>query len=442
MRFGQTLRCVIGLLGLVSLLVAGNALARQANLYTLQESISEALVNNHGLRAQQETIHQAENALRQARAGFLPKLSMNYSYNRQSEQRLFRSTIPGGGSIATSSRDNYQWRGSVTQPLFTGFALLSSYDLARLGVDESEMGLELEELDLALRVKEAYFNILIADKSIEVAEKDVTARQSSLKVARSFHEVGMIPINEVLRAEVELANAEQNLVKARNAARLARCVFNTVLSRPVNATAEVEDILAYQPAAADYEGYATEALEKRPEIRLLDNAILQSDQQIRLAKSQNYPEVALVYDYIKEGDDPDVSGGAFHDANRWQVTAAMTWTFWEWGKTLYSVKQTESLRSQLIKNKSALEDSVRLEVKRALLDLLTATENIPTTQKAVTQGEENLRVNEERYKAQVTTITDVLEAQTLLTQARVNHFRALYDHNLAKARLERAVGKY
>ena len=65
-----------------------------------------------------------------------------------------------------------------------------------------------------------------------------------------------------------------------------------------------------------------------------------------------------------------------------------------------------------------------------------------TTEKAVQQGEENLRVNEERYKAQVTTITEVLDAQSLLTQARVNYYKALYSHNLARARLQRALGTY
>ncbi|MDY7037322.1 MAG: TolC family protein, partial [Thermodesulfobacteriota bacterium] len=66
----------------------------------------------------------------------------------------------------------------------------------------------------------------------------------------------------------------------------------------------------------------------------------------------------------------------------------------------------------------------------------------PTTIKAVEQAEENLRVSQERYKAQVTTSTEVLDAQTLLTQARTNYYNALYDHNLAKAKLLRAKGEY
>jgi outer membrane protein len=95
-----------------------------------------------------------------------------------------------------------------------------------------------------------------------------------------------------------------------------------------------------------------------------------------------------------------------------------------------------------METKRALEDSITLELKTALLDLETSEKNIPTTRQAVEQGEENLRVSEERYKAQVTTITEVLDAQTRLSQARVNYYRAFYDHNLAKARLLRAIGEY
>ena len=96
----------------------------------------------------------------------------------------------------------------------------------------------------------------------------------------------------------------------------------------------------------------------------------------------------------------------------------------------------------MVQTKLALEDSIRLEVKEEVLALKNAEDNIPTTRKAVEQAEENLRVNDERYKAQVTTITEVLDAQSLLTQARANYYRSLYNHNLAKARLQRTIGTY
>jgi outer membrane protein len=247
---------------------------------------------------------------------------------------------------------------------------------------------------------------------------------------------------ELLKAEVELANSQQNLVTARNASRLARSAFNTVLSRPVNAPVEVVDILIYTPEGGEFREYVRTALANRPEMKLIDISLLQADQETRLAKSRYYPEVALTWEYVREGENPDVSGDEFHQDPWWQVTTGLSWTFWEWGKTRYAVKEKESVKKELYQTKMALEERINLQVKEAILALKNAEENIPTTRKAVVQGEENLRVNEERYQAHVTTITEVLDAQTLLTRARVNYYAALYNHNLAKARLDRAIGTY
>jgi outer membrane protein TolC len=103
--------------------------------------------------------------------------------------------------------------------------------------------------------------------------------------------------------------------------------------------------------------------------------------------------------------------------------------------------EKESLRSELIVMRSKAVDGLNLNIKQAMLDLEAADKNIAPTQKAVEQAEENLRVSEERYKAQVTTSTEVLDAQTLLTQSRMNYYNALYNHILAKAKLQRAIGE-
>jgi outer membrane protein TolC len=241
---------------------------------------------------------------------------------------------------------------------------------------------------------------------------------------------------------VELANSRQGFVKARNTSLLARAAFNVVLSRDIRAPVAVEDIPGFTPERGKVETYLKKALGRRPELKLLKNGIHQAEQEIRLAQSKFYPEIGITFDYIKEGDEPDVSGSPFHDSSHYEIAAALTWTFWEWGKTYYSMREKESFRRELVQTKRALEDSIQLEVKEAMLAIQTAEENIPTTQKAVEQGEENLRVNEERYKAQVTTISEVLDAQALLTRARASYYSALYAHHLAKARLQRAIGKY
>jgi len=418
-------------------------------VYTLDESIREAFEKNWAVKEKEEKIEENGFVKKQAIAGFFPTLSTTYSYTRLGEKRTIKSPafegFPGGGGgaeIEIGSQNNYQWRGSITQPLFTGFALTSSLGLAKLGIDQSKMDLELEKLDLALMVKEAYFNILKSDKSVDVAKSAVESLESHLEVANNFYEVGMIPVNDLLKAEVELANAQHNFTKAQNAARLSRASFNTLLSRPINSIVEVEDILVYESEHPDLEEYLNMALKNRPEIKTLEINSMQIDQRIKLAKSEYYPEIALNYDYIKEGDTPGVSGSLFHEPSTWQAVIGVSWTFWDWGKTMNSVRQNKSLKKQLVQTRKILEDGIKLELQQAILGLQEAEKNIPTAEKAVDQAEENLRVSEERYKAQVTTSTEVLDAQTLLSQARTNYYNALYDHNLAKAGLLRAIGEY
>jgi outer membrane protein len=409
----------------------------ERSFFTLSESIAVALDKNWSLRAKEEGVKQATAVKDQVKTEFLPTLSTTYgySYSRDISMNL-------GPLFVSVGHDTYQWGTSLSVPVFTGFALSSSYELAKLGIDQAEVEVALEKLDLALRVKQGYFNILIADKAVEVAEKDVASRKSNADVARNFYEVGMIPINDLLQAEVEWAAAQQALVKSQNGARVARSAFNVILAREVNAPVEVEDILDYIPEVGGFGDYVEKALEQRPEVKAVEIALLQADQQIRLAKSGYLPTVSVSAQYTRLGDSPDVQGSFFHKPHDFMAGATLSWTFWEWGKTGYSAREKESLKRELMETKRALEDSINLEVKTALLDLETAEKNIPTTRKAVEQGEENLRVSEERYKAQVTTITEVLDAQTRLSQARMNYFRAFYDHNLAKARLLRAIGEY
>ena len=407
-------------------------------VYTLNEAISEAFEKNPRFRATEQTIEQAVQVKNQAITGFFPKLATEYNYSRYGvSQRNF------GSFSVPVSQNNYYWRTFITQPIFRGFEILSQYELSKLGIDESETQVELAKLDLALRVKVAYFDILIRDTAVNVAEKDVAARKSNADVVRSFYKVGMKPINELLQAEVEWANAQQALVQAQNNARLARSNFNKILNRPVNAPVEVKvpDPL-WEPVTGELDEYIEKALANRPEMKVIDINLRQADQSIRLAKSDYYPGISFVGDYTKQGDTPDVSGSAFHQARFPTAGVFLTWTFWEWGKTRSAVKEQESVKRQLMDTKAGIENDIRLEVREALLALDSAEKNIPTTRTAVKQGEENLRVEEERYKAQVTTITEVLLATTRLTQARVNYFGALYQHNIAKARLLRALGEY
>lgn len=419
---------------------------KNSQVYSVDDCIRMALDNNWSVKSKEEKIDEAVYVKKQAESDFFPTISTSYGYTRLSEVRRSKAIPLGPGAVIPASdlnsQGNFQWSATVSQPIFTGFALTSAHELAKLGIDQSVIALELEKLDLALSVKNVYFNILKADKGVDVAEKAIKSLASHVEVARNFYDVGMIPVNDLLKAEVELSNAQHNLVKVLNASQFSRASLNMLLSKPINESFDIEDMLVFKNENSDFGSYLARALEKRPEIKALELNIIQVEHQVKLARSKYFPQIALSYNYVKEGNDITASGSGFHDANSWQAMAGLSWTIWDWNKTDNSVSEKKSLKRQLIQTRKAIEDGIRLELKKAFLDLEETEKNIPTSKKAVSQAEENLRVSQERYKAQVTTSTEVLDAQTLLSQARTNYYNALYDHKLAKAALLRSIGEY
>jgi outer membrane protein TolC len=307
-------------------------------------------------------------------------------------------------------------------------------------VDLSKESLETAKLDLVLQVRVGYFTILRAEKFLAVAEQQVTNFEAQLEVTQAFFDVGIVPKNDVLLAEVNLANARQSLVKAANDLATAKASFNILLRREVNTPFEVVDILLHKAFPLSFEESLGEALRVRPEVKTAQLNIDQAKESVKIARSGFFPTISLAGNYSRFSDDPYVSGG-IKFSDRWTVEALATFTLWNWGNTAFKVGENKVKVKQAEDTKNQQIDSITLEVKNDYLNMQVAEKNINTAEKSIEQAEENLRMNEERYKYQVATQTDVVNAVTLLAQARVNYYGALSDFNVAKAQLERAMGR-
>ncbi len=229
-------------------------------------------------------------------------------------------------------------------------------------------------------------------------------------------------------------------MRADNELEMASARFNTVLRRDINMPVKVEDILAHQAFAPDINECLKTAMENRPEIKSYETRRDQSGKAVDLAKSEYFPTVNLVGTYGRFGDQPSVSGSLYQDTESWSVVAVANWNFWEWGRTKHRVDAGRSRHSQSSDALSIVRDRVALEVKNSYLQLREAEKRITVAGQAITQAEENFRINNERYKEQVATTTDVIDAQTLLTRAKSDYYNALSDFNIARSRLERSMG--
>jgi outer membrane protein TolC len=417
--------------------------AAQGNQETLvlRDAIEAALKANLGIKRSQEEIHAAEAVRHSSITRFLPTLGTSYTYTHRNDERTSPSLL-SGRDIVSAPQDQYTFATTFTQPIFTGFGLINEYKLAELGLDRAEVSAKLTRQDVILDAKNAFFSVLKTHKLVEVAQQTVTSISSQKEVAENFYKVGLSPLNDLLQAQVQLANANQQLTTARNNLEIARSQFNTVLRRPINTPVLLVDELDYSSFQEGLDDCLETAQKNRLEIQVADLDIEVSEKQVKLTERDYFPSVSLTGTYARTGDDWQVDGGeGITDAAGWNVQATASWDFWQWGRTGYGRKEKLARLVQSKYRKTEVLDSINLEVKQSYLRTKEAEQNIATIEKAVEQARENLRITEEQYKEQVATQTDVQVAQTLLTQTMTNYFNALYDFKIAQAVLMRALGR-
>ncbi len=403
------------------------------DVLTVRQAVEAAVEANLALMKARDEVEAAQATKNVQRSNMLPTFSTRYSYTRDDEARSI-------GGFAETSKNEYNFIISLTQPIFRGFELINQYKIADLGLDAAKIDEKLTRLDVIFQTKNAYFSVLKKQKLLLVAQETVKNLEAQEEVARNFYEVGMTPLNDLLQVQVQVANAKQSFTVAQNNLQVAESEFNVILRRPVNSTVLISDIQTFAPLENDFDYYIDQADKNRLDIKLADLEVQIAEKEVEVAQKNYYPSVDLTGDYFRTGDEPDVNGGeGIFTPDGWSITATASWDFWEWGRTYYGKKEKLSRLSKARLSKQEIRDQVHLQVKQAYLKVIESEKNIVTVEKALVQARENLRINEERYKEQVATSTDVLDAQTLLTVTQTNYVNALYDFKIAKAALQRAI---
>ncbi len=410
---------------------------------SLKDTIEMAIEANLNLKQSREEVLAAEETRKASITRFLPRLSASYDYlHRNKPQTQELTGIGPGPDFIVRPEDQYTFVTSFNQPIFRGFSLVNQYRVADLGLDAAEFSEKVTRQDVILDAKNAFYSVLKAEKLLEIANQRIAQIAAQKDVAENFYEVGMSPLNDLLQAQASLANARQDFIRAQNNLAIAQSQFNIVLRRPVKAEVKIQDILDYAPFVYDFDYCLDTARENRLEITLSDLEVEIAEKEVALARGDYYPSVNLRGNYSRTGDDYKVDGGeGISDAASWEVQAIAEWTFWEWGRTHYGVREKLHRLTQAQYRRSQIMDNIELEVKTAFLRTKESEKNIITVEKAIEQAKENFRINQERFKEQVATTTDVLDAQTLLSNTLTNYFNALYDFKISKATLFRSMGQ-
>jgi outer membrane protein TolC len=253
---------------------------------------------------------------------------------------------------------------------------------------------------------------------------------------------GMATTNDVLKVKVQFSNAKLLQSEAANNVEIATISFNSTLGIPLTTQVGIgSQLTPTTKEFPDVQKLLEAAFTDRPDLQGLDWRLKAAESGVTGAKAGWSPQIFLTGNYYYDRPNPRYFPpvDAFKDS--WDVGVTLQFDIWN---NLTTVYQTTEAQAQYEQTKDAiamLKDGVTLEVTQSYLSFKQAKENIQLSRLSVEQADENLRVTQQKFKAGLTTNSEMLDAEVAQLQAKLQLTQALVDYELAQAKLEKAVGE-
>lgn len=446
---------------------------------TLNGAVSLALRQNPDLLRALKEIERTRGQVIEIRAQALPHVGLNANYTQQ-DKRLLENGSGGGangsgsfssepieftdqsgnpvvidpsqfgggdsGSGGFSGAGDQSWRVAIEarQLLYSGGQVRAALKIAKFTEDQAYYLLRDTVDRVIATVRSQFYRVLLNRRLITVAEESVRLLGDQLRDQQNRLEAGTVPRFNVLQAEVALANAQPDLIRARNAYLVSQLELSRTLGLDASKspsgrpTFDVVGELRAIDRRMPLQKALAAARENRPFLKAQLQNILTEEQQINVAKAGLKPriEANAGYEFRNSRLTDDLS----KEVNGWYYGINGSWAIFDGFETKGRVIQA---RARLASAHITLADSVlqvELEVQQAFARLQEARELIASQEKVVEQADEALRLARERLSAGAGTQLDVLNAQVALTRARTTQQEALFDFNVAQAEFDRATG--
>lgn len=419
------------------LMAAMTSTAMAANTVELglEDSIQMALENNRTIKESLADVDTAKWAISQSRRKFGPALSWSATGMRTGGESFKLAKLQSGGN------PDYEWNYGNT--LQVGISLYNEplrqqVEASKLALNGADLTLENTKQAIRLQTTSTYYQILQCRNLIDVSQDAVNTLQEHLDNVNAQYRAGTVAKSDVLASQVQLANAQQELVSAQNNYDVAMSTLNNIIGLPTNTTLSIHDQLKYTKYDLTLDDCTRYALANRADGAAAVYAVKQAEQGVKAAKAGNLPTVNAAAARTIGGEEPF---RANHDSsNNWTAGMSASWDIFDNGVTAANTHAAEAAVTKAKEASAQTDEAIQLDVRTALLNLRAAERNIHTTEVAVTRAQEDYKIAQVRYSAGVGTNLDVMDAEEKLTSARTNYYTALYNYNTSKASLDKAMG--
>lgn len=411
--------------------LAAIAPLRAAPRYTIADVVRLAQAQNPEIAIARKKIQAARGGQVEARSGYLPSVVSNGLYRRRER--------------ATSSRlrpDDYNASLRVVENLYTGGATSNQVEIARLNFAKQQDELETVTDRVTMDVRLAFYELLLNREKIRVREESVAVLREELKSQREKLSAGTVGPLDASRAEVALANEVPELIQAQTDLRNSYLRLSDLCGIEARSSGEpqfeVVGVLQYEPRRPDLEGTLARAMAERPEIKSAERDVTIEEKQLEVDRSESRPHVEFFTGYEAYSERDPIVGPEFNHG--YVVGLNASWAIFDGFATRGRMQATRARRDGAILALKAVKLGIESEVRSAFLDLEQADSVLQAQTKNVRTADEALAFAKSNFAAGLGTQLDILQASADVTRTRTTRLSAIYLHNAALARLDRASG--
>lgn len=410
---------------------------------TVDQAIQLALNNSKSLNSSLMKVKGAEAKASEVNTLRLPSVKLNAAYRRLSEVDPFTISTPFGNfDIAPVILDNYSAQISLTQPLFTGYRVSSGIEIAEYSAVAANEEYIKDRAELVYNTRNAYWSLYKAVQLKKVFDETLEMVKAHLDDAKNLEKAGLITRNDILRFEVQYSDAKYKQAEAENAVQISAVYLNSIIGIPLSSSLEIKsEINLSIKEFEELSKLVNEASEKRPELKAAALRVRASESAVSMAKSSWYPQIGMFanFYYSKPNQRIFPAQNKFNDT--WDAGVSLNINVWDWLSTSYQTQQAVAQYSQANDAVSIIKDAITLEVTQNYLTLNQAKKKIELARQSVEQSGENLRVTSSKFKHGLATPSDLIDAETSLTNAKFNYTVSMVDYELSKAKLDKSIAK-
>lgn len=428
----------------VLLLILVADLATAGQTMTLEQCVLIGLNNNPSLKASKIQVDSAGSDRKMARSDFLPSLSSSYSFNK-----IFATTSTGPTNQDYLDQDIHAFTVKLSQIIYAGSRIVNTYQKAQLIEQATQAERHLAELELVYNIETTFYKLMKAKEDTASATEAVTRLKESVKSAEAFLSKELVPYVDVLKARVDMADAEDQSGLAKNNENRQREALFALMNTPMDpdisfASGDNAPTIKRQPS---YEESFQYAVENRPDLKSLNYQMQAANKQRSIAASKYLPVATVDIGYYTQdynyANMQSTNFGLYdldQTNNYMMAGVTLSWSLFDGGRAYYE-NQKYGFEAQKFNELAAdARNTISTGIRKALYSMSEAKQRLISSTDALTAANENYTAEEKRLKAGISTIQSLLEAQGRLVRTQGNKNNAMLDYQLAQSELRLMTG--